>query len=179
MIIRPVTDADTPAILALTAGTGFFKPTEVETLAEVLADYHDRYAAEGHRCLVWEDAGRMVGYVYHALEEMTDRTWCLWWIAVAADQQGRGLGGKLLAFVEEDVRARGARMLLVETADTPHYEPTRRFYLNRGYTVVAHVPDYYAENDGMVLFTKRFPAALASLASVSVGVSEKDREPEQ
>lgn len=154
-MMRPVTEADTPAILALTAGTGVFKPIEVETLAEVLSDYHEKYAAEGHRCLVWEEDGRMLGYVYHALEDMTDRTWCLWWIAVANDQQGRGLGGRLLTFVEDDIRAQHGRLLVVETADTPPYEPTRRFYLRRGYTVAAHVPDYYAENDGLVIFTKR------------------------
>lgn len=153
---RPVTEADTPAILALTAGTGVFKSIEVETLAEVLSDYHERYAAEGHRCLVWEEAGRLLGYVYHAPEEMADRTWCLWWIAVAPDQQGRGLGGKLLAFVEDDIRARGGRLLAIETADTPRYAATREFYLKRGYTVVAHIPDFYADNDGMVVFLKRF-----------------------
>jgi ribosomal protein S18 acetylase RimI-like enzyme len=154
-MMRPVTEADTPAILALTAGTGFFKPMEVETLAEVLDEYHEEYAAKGHRCFAWEEGGQMLGYVYHAPEEMTDRTWCLWWIAVAAGQQGRGLGGQLLSFVEEDIRARRGRLLVVETADTAHYEPTRRFYLNRGYTVSAHIPDYYAENDGQVIFTKR------------------------
>ena len=153
-MMRPVTEADTPAILALTAGTGVFKPMEVETLAEVLSDYYEQYAAEGHRCFVWEEEGRLLGYVYHAPEEMTDRTWCLWWIAVSADQQGRGLGGKLLAFVEEDIRAQGGRLLVVETADTPPYETTRRFYLKRGYTTAAHIPDYYAENDGQVIFTK-------------------------
>lgn len=156
-MLRPVTEADTPALLALTAGTGFFKPLEVETLAEVLAEYHEQYAARGHRCFVWEDdAGRIIGFVYHAEEEMTERTWCLWWIVVAADLQGRGLGTKLLAFVENDVRSLGARLLVVETADTAHYEPTRRFYLKHSYTIAAHIPDYYAENDGQVIFLKRF-----------------------
>lgn len=157
-MLRRATEADTPAILALTAGTGFFKPMEVETLADVLCEYHEEYAAKGHRCFVWEEHGRMLGYEYHAPEDMTDRTWSLWWIAVAADQQGRGLGAKLLEFVEEDVRARKARLLVVETADTAHYEPTRRFYVNRGYTITSHIPDYYAEDDGQVIFTKRMEA---------------------
>ena len=154
-MIRPATEADTPAILALTAGTGFFKPIELETLAKVLSEYYEEYAAQGHRCFVWEEAENILGYVYHAPEDMTDRCWCLWWIAVAADQQGRGLGAKLLVFVEDDIRAHAGRLLVVETADTPRYEPTRRFYLNRGYTAVAHIADYYAENDGVVFFTKR------------------------
>ena len=159
-MIRPATASDAPAILALTADTGFFKPMEVETLAEVLRDFFDHTHRDGHRCFVWDEAGHLLGYAYHAPEEMTDRTWYLWWIAVAADQQGRGLGAQLLAFVEADVRAIGGRLLVVETSDTPHYEPTRRFYLKHGYTAAAHIPDFYADGDGMSVFTKRL-AALA------------------
>ncbi|MCI0699909.1 MAG: GNAT family N-acetyltransferase [Planctomycetia bacterium] len=154
-MLRPATPADTPALLVLTAETGYFKPMEVETLAEVMEDYYSEYQARGHRAFVWEVDGRILGYVYHAPEEMTDHTWILYWIAVALDQQGRGLGSKLLAFVEDDIRALDGRLLVVETSALPHYEPTRRFYLKHGYTIVAEIPDFYADNDGMVVFTKR------------------------
>lgn len=153
-MIRPATEADTPALLALTAGTGFFKPMEIEALAGVLAEYHEENRDLGHRAFVWDDGGHVRGYVYHAPEELTDRTWCVWWIAVANDQQGRGLGAQLLAFAEDDIRALGGRLIVVETADTPLYEPTRRFYLKRGYTAAATVPHYYADNDGLVIFTR-------------------------
>ncbi len=155
-MIRPATPADTPALLSLTAGTGYFKPLEVETLEGVLNDFHATNRDDfGHRCFVWEEVGRILGYVYHAPEEMTDRTWYLWWIAVAADQQGRGLGGRLLAFTEADIRAQDGRLLVVETSTTEHYEPTRRFYLKHDYTTVASIPDFYADGDGMAVFTKR------------------------
>jgi ribosomal protein S18 acetylase RimI-like enzyme len=155
-MIRPTTPSDTEAILALTAATGYFKPMEVEALEGVLSDFHASNRDDfNHRCFVWEDGGRVVGFVYHAAEEMTDRTWHLWWIAVSADQQGRGLGGQLLAFAENDIRDHGGRLLVVETSDTPHYEPTRRFYLKHGYSAVATIPDFYTDGDGMTVFTKR------------------------
>jgi ribosomal protein S18 acetylase RimI-like enzyme len=154
-MLRPATPDDTPALLALTAGTGFFKPVEVETLAEVMDDYFAEYRSRGHQAFVWEVEGRILGYVYHAPEEMTDHTWVLYWIAVASELRGRGLGSKLLAFVEDDIRARGGRLLVVETCTLPHYEPTRRFYLKHGYTAVAVIPDFYADDDSKVVFTKR------------------------
>lgn len=155
-MIRPVIEADTPVILELTAGTGFFKPLEVKALEGVLADYFaSARDHDGHRCFAWEEAECVLGFVYHAPEEMTDRTWCLWWIAVAAEQRGRGLGAKLLAFAEADVRARGGRLLVVETSDSPHYAPTRRFYLHHGYQAAGVVPDYYADGDGRAFFTKK------------------------
>jgi ribosomal protein S18 acetylase RimI-like enzyme len=93
---------------------------------------------------------------------MTDRTWHLYWIAVLKGQQGRGLGGELLHHVEADVRARGGRLLVIETSSTPHYEPTRRFYLKHGCTQSAVIHDFYADGDGMVVFTARLDALRAS-----------------
>lgn len=154
-MIRPVTPADTDALVELTAGTGFFKPLELETLREVLDDYHAQNRELDHQAFAWEESGCILGYVYHAPAPMTDRSWYLYWIAVAANQQGRGLGGKLLQFVERDIQKRNGRLLLIETSTTPHYEPTRRFYQKYGYTLVATIPDYYADGDGMAVFAKR------------------------
>ncbi len=154
-MIRPATEADAHALRALSAGTGFFNALEIETLDGVLADYFATNRDEcGHRCFVLEDGG-VRGYVYFAPEEMTDRTWYVWWIAVAADQQGRGFGKQLMAYAETEARANGCRLLVVETSDTAKYEPTRAFYLKSGYTAAATVPHFYADNDGMAIFTKR------------------------
>jgi ribosomal protein S18 acetylase RimI-like enzyme len=154
-MLRPVTPDDTEALVELTAGTGFFKPLELDTLREVLDDYHAGNAELGHRAFAWEEGGRLLGYVYHAPAAMTDRSWYLYWIAVDRSAQGRGLGGRLLGYVEQDVREQGGRLLLIETSSTPHYEPTRRFYLKYGYALAATIPDYYADGDGMVVFCKR------------------------
>jgi ribosomal protein S18 acetylase RimI-like enzyme len=154
-MLRPATAADTDALVTLTAGTGFFKPLELDTLREVLDDYHAGNADLGHRCFVWDEAGSLLGYVYHAPAPMADRTWYLYWIAVDAAHQGHGLGGKLLAFVEDDVTGQDGRLLLIETSSTPHYEPTRRFYRKYGYDQPATVPDFYADGDGLVVFSKR------------------------
>ncbi|HEY3787759.1 MAG TPA: GNAT family N-acetyltransferase, partial [Urbifossiella sp.] len=70
-------------------------------------------------------------------------------------QQGRGLGRQLLEFVEADIRARGGRLLLIETSSMPRYEPTREFYRKRGYGIAAQIPDYYTDGDGLVIYSKR------------------------
>ncbi len=154
-MLRPAAPADTDALVALTVGTGFFKPLEVEALREVLDDYHGGNADLGHRCFVWDEGGVLLGYVYHAPAAMTDRTWYVYWIAVDAATQGKGLGGKLLAFAERDAAEQGGRLLLIETSSTPHYEPTRHFYRKYRYDQPATIPDFYADGDGMVVFSKR------------------------
>jgi ribosomal protein S18 acetylase RimI-like enzyme len=154
-MMRTVSTDDTPALLAMTHDTGFFKPMEIDTLREVLKDYHEDGKAQGERCFVREEDGKIVGFVYYAPEPMTEGTWSLWWIVVRPGVQGKGLGAALLKFVEDDVRGHGARILFLETSGLPQYEPTRRFYLKNGYEEEARLRDYYTDGDDEVVYRKR------------------------
>jgi ribosomal protein S18 acetylase RimI-like enzyme len=153
-MIRPTAPTEVPRLLELTAATGVFRPDEIDTLREVLDDF---FAGDGieHCCHSYKLDSRVVGYVYFAAEEMTDRTWYVWWIAVDPAVQGRGVGRQLLLFAEEEARQRGARVLFVETSGLPGYEATRRFYLNNGYDREAVLRDFYRDGDDMVVFRKR------------------------
>jgi ribosomal protein S18 acetylase RimI-like enzyme len=155
-MIRPTTPADTPHLLAIAEGTGVFKPMEIQALKEVLDDYHQSNQDEGHQCVTYEQAGTVIGFAYWAPAAMTDRTWYLYWIAVSKTTHARGIGGKLLRHVEEDIRtARRGRLLLIETSSLPHYDLTRRFYLKHGYEQPTTLPDFYADGDSLVVFRKR------------------------
>ena len=46
-------------------------------------------------------------------------------------------------------------MLIAETSGTPHYEPTRKFYLSMGYAIEATIKDFYMLGDDLVIFIKR------------------------
>lgn len=153
-MIRPTTPEDAPALVELTRATGFFKPLEIEALEEVLQEYFDSMAEEGHLCVTLEAGTEILGFAYWAEAAMTDRTWYLWWIAVRKDQQGRGLGGELLRYVEADIRGREGRVVFIETGSKPLYAPTRQFYLRQGYTEEALLRDFYAEGDSMVIYRK-------------------------
>lgn len=154
-MLRPATPDDTPALVAIAGGTAVFKPHELVALREVLDDYHAANREYGHQAHTWHEDRTPAGFAYLAPTAMTDRAWELWWIAVEAGRQGKGLGSKLLLAVEDAVRAAGGRLLLIETSSTPTYEPTRRFYRKHGYAEVAHIPDFYADGDGKVIFSKR------------------------
>lgn len=154
MPLRPVETRDAAELLSLTAATGFFKPHEIETLEEVLADYHAECRDLGHVCEVLDSGAGLVGFVYFAPAPMTLGTWELWWIVVKADTQGRGLGGEMLRAVEAEIPRRGGRVLFIETSSQPLYEPTRRFYLKHGYDLHAVLKDYYAAGDDKIVFRK-------------------------
>jgi ribosomal protein S18 acetylase RimI-like enzyme len=139
----------------LTAGTGVFKPYEVEVLQEVLDDYHGQRTGPEHIAIVDERAGQVVGYAYYAPDVMTERTWFLYWIAVSKTVQAKGVGTSLLAHAEEDVRKRNGRLMIIETSSLPHSELTRKFYLKNGYAVTGVLRDFYSDGDDMVVFRKR------------------------
>ncbi len=154
-MIRPTVPGDTPFLVEIARETGVFKPLEIQALQEVLDDFHAEAHDDGHFCITDEQDGRIIGFAYYTPTAMTEGTWHLWWIAVSKHTQARGVGGKLLRYVEDDIRKRGGRQLLIETSSLPHYELTRRFYLKHDYEQACVQPDYYAEGDHMVVFRKR------------------------
>jgi ribosomal protein S18 acetylase RimI-like enzyme len=160
MTIRPTTPADTETLVAITEATGLFRAIDVQALREVLHDYFATNRKLGHVAITCEADGQIVGFAYYAPAAMTDRTWYLYWIVVRKDAQARGIGSRMLAYLEEDIRAnhRG-RLLFVETGSPTHYELTRQFYRKHGYEQHAVLKDYYAVGDSMVVFRKEFAAA--------------------
>ena len=154
-MIRPTTPAETDTLVALTDATGLFKPFEVDALREVLDDYHATNHADDHHAITFEENGEILGFAYYAPAPMTEGSWQLYWIAVRKDQQGRGVGSRLLRHVEEDIRAkRRGRVLFIETGSLPHYEWTRQFYRKNRYEQHALLKDFYAASDSMVVFRK-------------------------
>jgi ribosomal protein S18 acetylase RimI-like enzyme len=154
-MIRPTVPEDTPELLEITRLTEVFTEADVETLDEVLKEYHELGESLLHRSITYEQHGRAIGFAYYGLAPMTDRTWYLWWIVVSKKIQARGVGGQLLRYMEDDLRKQKARLLLLETSSLPSYELTRRFYLKNGYDVLATLTDYYGDGHDMVVFRKR------------------------
>lgn len=152
-MIRPITLADSAAVIALAVASGLFTADETVFLDKMMADYFDRTRSDGHVCVIAvEDAPYGVAYYQPALA--TERTWYLTMIGVRRDVQGQGRGAALMRHVEQALHAQGQRMLLVETSGLPDFALTRTFYVKCGYEEEARVRDYYAAAHDMVLFRK-------------------------
>lgn len=119
----------------------------------MMVDYFGGQREEGH---VWvmDEEGAPLGVAYYEPALATDGTWYLTMIAVRRTRQGQGRGAALLRHLEEELRSRDQRLLLVETSGLPAFERTRAFYEKCGYEQEARVRDYYEPGDDMVLFRK-------------------------
>lgn len=153
-MIRPVTPADSEAVVRLAVASGMFPADETGPLDKMMADFFGGNMDEGHACFIDEDQGEPIGVAYYQPRPATDRVWDLTMIAVRADRQGLGRGTALMRHVEGALRAGGHRMLLVETSGVAAFESTRMFYAKLGYEKEARVRDYWAAGDDMVLFRK-------------------------
>jgi hypothetical protein len=57
--------------------------------------------------------------------------------------QNQGIGKKLLIQVEGEVRKLGGKLLIIETAGKPIFEPTHQFNLRAGCNLEVRIRDFY------------------------------------
>ena len=152
-MIRPATPDDKKALMAIADAIGLFSPQELEELGGMLAEYFDGNLGSDHFWITYDDS-EPVGVAYYAPEQYADGTWNLYFIAVHPDRQGKGLGGKLLHYVEQMLAERGDRILLVETSGLPNFERTRTFYRKNGYDEEARIREFYKAGDDKIIFRK-------------------------
>ena len=157
-MIRSITSDDASAVVALAVASELFPPEEAGFVEGALGAFFADSSADGRTWVVDEVDGELVGAAYYEPLAAADRGWELLMIGVRRDHHRQGRGSALLRHVEQDLRGRGQRLLLVQTSATPAFDRARAFYLASGYDEEARVRDYFADGDDMVLFRKALPA---------------------
>lgn len=143
LVIRPVTEADLPAL----EWDGEFRKYQ-RMYARLFKD------SRSGKVLMWMIAspeGEMIGQAFVMLvsgeREAADGFMRAYVFAfrVKPDWQNRGVGTKLMAFIEADLLQRGFRFLTLNVAkDNP---AARRLYERLGYEVVGSKPGVWSFRD--------------------------------
>ncbi|CAN5200401.1 N-acetyltransferase [soil metagenome] len=170
MHFAPLRAADRIRVNEILAATGAFADEEIEVALELfdvvhhadsvgrgpdpIASREDDYEFLGAR----DAENELLGYACFGPTPSTNGTFDLYWLAVHPGAQGRGAGRRLLAWVEQELARRGARLLVVETSSQDSYARTRDFYTRSGYTEAARVRDFYAPADDRIIYTTRLTA---------------------
>jgi len=153
--IHPMTAGDKPQLMQLLAATPEFEPAEIPVAEEVIDAYLARPGVD-YQVLVAEESLCILGYICFGQTPLTRSTWDIYWMAVAMERRGRGIGAALLRRAEDSIRRAGGTLVLIETSSKPNYLPTRRFYLKNGYKKSSRIVDFYAPGDHRITFEKRF-----------------------
>ena len=148
--IRKATPPDVPQLKTVIAEAELFPP---EMLEELMSDFFN----ETESTDIWltvTAAGQPVAIAYCAPERMTNGTYNLYAIGTLLAWRGKGIGTILMEHIEDLLRKKGVRILLVETSGVPAFEQTRNFYRKCSYHHEATIREFYDAGDDKVIFWK-------------------------
>lgn len=154
-LIRKFLDKDRTQLLNLLAETQAFTTTEIEVAMELVDIYltnkdqrdYDIYSAT-------DNDETLLGYICIGPTPLTEGTFDIYWIAVRKDQQGKGIGKKLIDFAEGKVKQNKGRLIVIETSSQEKYKNTRNFYESAGYQLLSRIKDYYKIGDDLLVYGK-------------------------
>lgn len=149
---------DKAPIMQILKTTGMFSKEEVGVAEELIDIFLKNKDQKDYTIYVSENDGTVTGYVCYGPTPATEGTFDLYWIAVSPNHQNKGIGKKLLAFVEKDVAEKGGRMIIIETSSREKYTPTQEFYKRSSYNIEARIADFYSIGDDRLIFVKKIKA---------------------
>lgn len=152
--IRPMINEDRQEIVRILNHTPEFSRQEVKVAGELIDAFLEKGASSDYHILVAVTDLKAVGYICYGETPLTEGTWDIYWIAVSPERKRQGLGHALLEAAEEKIREAGGRLVLIETSSQDEYRGTRDFYEDRGYGLIAHIPDFYTPGDDLIILRK-------------------------
>ena len=152
--VRPVVPSDKIELMDVVQASGLFPSGKAGEIGAMLDSHFASTLGDDHFWITDDSGSGLVGIAYYAPERMTSGTWNLYLIAVRPEHQGKGRGAAMVRHFEDALRARGERLLLVETAGLDSFEATRRFYRKCGYEKEARIRDFYDAGVDKIVFRK-------------------------
>ena len=157
MRIRPIAAHDRSRIHKIVVAAGNFSDEEIAIAMELVDEALQDGEESGYIVVVaeiGESTDAVEGYACYGPTPLTEGVYDLYWIAVHPEVQGRGVGRKLLRYVEDDIRSRNGRMLLIETSSHEGYDATIGFYKHANYELAARIKNFYRIGDDKLIFLK-------------------------
>jgi ribosomal protein S18 acetylase RimI-like enzyme len=160
-MIRAMEARDKGPVLGLIRATGFFTDAEVGVAEELMDVYLEKPDQRDYHVVVIVDVvddgeKDIAGYMTWGPTPLAEDAYDIYWMAVAPSEQGKGRGKELVRWLEDDIRRRDGRVIIIETSSQPKYLGTRQFYIDLKYKEVARVPDFYRAGDDRVIYAKYF-----------------------
>jgi acetoin utilization deacetylase AcuC-like enzyme/GNAT superfamily N-acetyltransferase len=149
---------DVGRVRSLVASTGFFNAAEAEVAADLVTERLTKGIRSGYHFVLAERGSTLVGYACYGPIMGTQGSFDLYWIAVAPEEQKRGLGAQVYARTEAAMRKAGAQHIYADTSSSDRYAPTRGFYQRMGFAEEARLDDFYAPGDGKIVYVKGLAA---------------------
>lgn len=149
--IRAVTKADTEALKQVVDSSGLF-PSEY--LDEMISDYFNNPDTQD----IWFayiDGNIPTAIGYCVPEKLTEGTYNLLAIGVLQQSQRKGIASEMMSYIEQLLRQKDGRLLIVETSSDDAQTGARNFYKKIGYTRAAVIKDFWKDGEDKIVFGKK------------------------
>jgi len=155
-MIRKLIKEDRDVLKKILEDTNHFNGEEINVAMELIDLYLKNENQKDYIIYVYEDSGKTAGYICYGRRPLTESTYDLYWIAVDPNIHGKGIGSKLIEFMENDLKKLDGQLILIETSGKAEYEGERRFYEKNGYGVQTIIKDFYRKGDDLFVYRKYF-----------------------
>lgn len=153
VVLRPTVVSDIERIVQIAAATNVFTPEELVCLRYDIEFQLSPDGDDDWMLTLWNDDG-IVGFLHFGPLTISEGGRMLFWIFVSPAIRSSGAASMLMRAMEEQLKKESARIIFIETSDTPDFIPARRFYMKHGYEQVCVIPEYYAPGVGKAVFSK-------------------------
>ncbi|MGZ4036335.1 MAG: GNAT family N-acetyltransferase [Bacteroidia bacterium] len=149
--VRAVTKSDIEGLKKVVDSSGLF-PSEY--LDEMISDYFNN----GDTQDIWftySNNNQPVAIGYCVPEKLTDGTYNLLAIGVSQDSQRKGIAVEMMKYIEQLLKNKDGRILIVETSSDDAQIGARNFYKKNGYTQEAIIRDFWKQGEDKIVFWKK------------------------
>lgn len=154
-LIRKLINTDRDKIKNILVETKNFNDDEIAVAMELIDFYLKDPNQKDYEIFADADDNETInGYVCIGPRPLTKGTYDLYWIAVNPNVQSKGIGSGLITYVENYLKQKSARLILIETSGKPSYEKERKFYEKNLYDKLVEIKDFYNEGDSLVIYGK-------------------------
>lgn len=154
-MIRNLINTDREKILNILVDTKNFNDDEIKIAMELIDVYINEADQKDYEIFVDENEDNVLnGYVCIGPRPLTVGTYDLYWIAVNPNVQSRGIGSKLISHIENYLKEKAVRLILIETSGKLSYDKERKFYEKNRYDKLVEIKDFYNVGDSLVIYGK-------------------------
>jgi GNAT superfamily N-acetyltransferase len=154
-LIRKLLNTDRNKIEKILIDTNNFNEDEISVAMELVDIYLSNPLQKDYEIFTdTDDSGIINGYVCVGPRPLTKGTYDLYWIAVNPNVQSKGIGSRLIAYIEDYLKDKSVRLILIETSGKLSYEKERKFYEKNLYDKIVEIKDFYDAGDSLVIYGK-------------------------
>lgn len=150
-IIRAVTKTDIEGLKKVLDSCELF-PSDY--LDEMISDYFNN-PDTNDLWFTYSDNKTLHAIGYCVPEKLTDGTYNLLAIGVSKEEQKKGIAGQMMNYIEQELKQKGGRILIVETSGDDAQIGARKLYLKMGYIQAAIIKDFWRDGEDKIVFWKK------------------------